>query len=103
MCMDRICACMVPYAPFHSDLICNMTSFRKKMFCPLTPPKGSRVYVRTEYVCACCCICGSILFDLQHDHVLKKLNFDPNPRNGGGVGMARVLRVINLLCNMTIF
>ena len=25
---------------------------------------------------ACCCICYSIKFDMQHDLVLKKLNFD---------------------------
>ena len=25
--------------------------------------------------------------DMQHDHVLKKLNFDPAPRVGGGEGV----------------
>ena len=30
VCKDRVCACMVLYAPFFSNLVCNMTTFRKK-------------------------------------------------------------------------
>ena len=41
--------------------------------------------VRTEYVLACCRIRDSIYFDMQHGHVLKKLNFDLfTPWWGGG-------------------
>ena len=32
VCKDKICACMVLYAPFPSNLICNMTTFPKKLF-----------------------------------------------------------------------
>ena len=52
VCKDRICACMVLYAPFFSNLICNMTIFRKKqqhVFVHLATPQGSRVCVRAEY------------------------------------------------------
>ena len=37
----------------------------------------------------CCCIPDSFKYDLQHDHVLKKLNFDlltPPPGSGAGGG-----------------
>ena len=52
---------------------------------------------------------------MQHDHVLKKLNFDPwNPSSrvagkGGSVGktfanhVAAFLILFNMMCNMTIF
>ena len=59
-------------APF---LICNMLTFRKNVL-TFDPTKGVNVYVGPEYVLACCCIRDSLLFDMQHDHVLKKLNFD---------------------------
>ena len=29
----------------------------------------------------------SIPFNMQHDRVLKKLNFDPTPGSGGGEGL----------------
>ena len=41
----------------------------------LTPSVGGRS-LRVKYSLACCCICDSLKFDMQHDHVLKKLNFD---------------------------
>ena len=42
------------------------------------------------YLLPCCCICYSVKFDMQHDHVLKKLNFylltpSPGSRDRGGV------------------
>ena len=40
--------------------------------------------VRTEYVPACCCIRDFINFDMQHDHVLKNINFDHQIRRVGG-------------------
>ena len=52
MCMDRICACMVPYAPFHSDLICNMTSFRKKFFLTFDPTQGVEGVCK-DRICVC--------------------------------------------------
>ena len=36
----------------------------------------------SKYLLPCCFICDSLLFDMQHDHVLKKLKLDP--RVGGG-------------------
>ena len=45
----------------------------------------------------CCCIYYFLQFDLQHDHVLKKLNFDLlTPRVGGrGRLQAKYLSVIS--------
>ena len=46
----------------------------EKMFLPLTHPGIEGV--RTTYVPECCCTLDAIEFDMQHDHVLKKFNFD---------------------------
>ena len=49
--------------------------------------------LRAKYLLPCCCIRDSLLFDMQHDHVLKKLNFDlltPTPGSGAGVGWSGV-------------
>ena len=56
---------------------------------------------------------------MQHDHVLKKLAFDPNPRverggggviltptpasGGGGLCSKFLMIPFNLICNMTMF
>ena len=59
---------------------------------------------------ACCCICDYILFDMQHDHVLKKMNSDPNARLGWGGGRGSVGKIFAtmllhvsfpLICNET--
>ena len=71
------------------NLICNMTTFRRKKCFDFDPTQGSRVCVKSEYMymLACCCIRDSLQFDMQHNHVLKKLNFDirPTPRVGRGL------------------
>ena len=41
--------------------------------CNLTRGGGC---LRVKYLLQCCCICDSLLFDMQHDHVLNKLTFD---------------------------
>ena len=44
---------------------------------------------RAKYLLPCCCIRYSITFEIQHDHVLKKLNFDlltPMVGVGGSAG-----------------
>ena len=44
--------------------------------------------MQANYLLPSCCICDS-LFDMQHDHVLKKLNFDlltPSPYGCRGRG-----------------
>ena len=63
---------------------------------PISPtPKstlGRRgLSLRANYLLPCCCIHDFISFDMQHDHVLKKLTIDiltPYPRvlEGGGSG-----------------
>ena len=40
--------------------------------------------LRAKYLLSCCCIRDSLSFDLQQDHVLKKLNFDLQGWGGGG-------------------
>ena len=32
--------------------------------------------LRVKYLLPCYCVCHSLKFDMQHDHTLKKLNFD---------------------------
>ena len=44
------------------------------------------VGLQAKYLLPYCCIYDSIQYDMQHDHVLKKKNFDPNHRVGGGGG-----------------
>ena len=51
----------------------------------LTPSVG-RGGLRAKYLLSCCCIRDSLSFDLQQDHVLKKLNFDLQGWGGGGGG-----------------
>ena len=65
------------------------------------------------YLLSFCCIHDSLLFDMQHDHVLKKLYFDPITRVGEGVGgvhgqhicyhVASLVIQFNLIWNMTMF
>ena len=47
----------------------------------LTPPPGSRMCLWAKYLIPCCCKSHQLLFDIQHDHILKKFNFGlgPNP------------------------
>ena len=51
---------------FHFNLICNITDL-------MTP--GSSVCVRTEHLLPWFSMLNSLKFDMQHDYVLKKLNF----------------------------
>ena len=51
-CKDSLCACLVLYAPFPLNLICNMTTFRFFFF-TFDPTPGVKC-VRTEYVLAWC-------------------------------------------------
>ena len=47
-----------------------------------------------------CCVRDSLKYDMQHDHILKKLNFDlltPIPMIEGGGGCGRRLRAKYLL------
>ena len=65
------------FLPF--NLICNITTFRKKCVDLLILPHWSRVCVRTGYVLAWCSTLHSLLFDMQHGTVLSDffLSFDP--------------------------
>ena len=68
--------------------------------------------MQAKYLIPCCCNCDSLKFDTQHDHVLKKWNFDlltPSPGSGGGLPakyfyhVAALVILFNLICNMTMF
>ena len=52
VCKDRICACIVLYAPFPSNLICNMTTFRKKIVVTFDPTPGVKGVCK-DRICAC--------------------------------------------------
>ena len=77
------------------------------MFLTFDPTSGC---VKTEYVLAFCFIRHSLKFDMQHYHVLKKLNFDlltPPPMGGGGGGGGRLFACeisvkVELLPNLNI-
>ena len=46
-----------------------------------TTPRGA--VSPAKYLLPCCCICDSILIDMQFGHVQKKLNFDLLTANPG--------------------
>ena len=59
-----------------------------------------------KYLLPCCCIHDSHLFDMQHDHVLKILNFDYQGQGGGCkekncYHVAAFVISFNLMYNMT--
>ena len=80
----------------------------------LTPKVWGGGGLRAKYLLPCICIRDSIKFDLQHDHVLKKLNLDlrSHPRVRGRAGVyghnfcyhiATFVIPVNLICNMNMF
>ena len=74
MCKGRICACMILYAPFSLiDLQLDYFKKKKKKVLTFDSPPGV-AGVCKDRICRCCCIRDSILFDMQHDHVLKQWN-----------------------------
>ena len=68
----------------------------KKLHFDLLTPRV-RGGVPAKYLLLCCCICDSLLFDMQHDHVLKSLIFDLMTPSPGGRGMDRGLGAKYLL------
>ena len=64
--------------------------WRNLNFDLLDPPQvsglGGGWDLWVKYFLPCCCICDSLKFDMQHEHALQMLNFDPIPRLGGGGG-----------------
>ena len=42
--------------------------------------------------------CDSLLFDMQHDHVLKKMNLDIQGRGRGGMGGLLVKYLLQCCC-----
>ena len=62
------------------------------LFDPPGPVGGGGGGLRAKYLLSCCCIRDFILFDIKHDHVLKKLlkklNFGlcPTPQSTKGLG-----------------
>ena len=77
--------------------------------------------LQAKYLVLCCCNRDSLKFDMQHDYVLKKWNFDLltlSPGSGWGSGGggrgsackqtiwylgAAIVILLNLMCNMTMF
>ena len=77
VCRQNICyhfAALVIYL----NLICNMFMFWKSCILTLRPPvlAGGGGGLLAKYSLLCCCMCDSFYFDMQHDHILKKLNFE---------------------------
>ena len=76
-------ACYVVLHFFPYSLICDMTTFRKKYFYFFTQPKGSRMFVKAEYLLAWCSTLYSLKFDMQHDYFQKNIIFWPlDPTEG---------------------
>ena len=65
-------------------LICNMTMFWINWILTCWGEVG----LWAKYLLLYCCICNSLKFDMQHDHVLPKLNltFWPTGSGRGGCG-----------------
>ena len=93
----RVAAFMIPF-----NLICNMTTFWKTWILTYWPqPHGQGGGemgrgLRAKYLLPCCCISDSLKFDMQHDRVLKKLNFDLltpplSPPRGWDTGLRSVI------------
>ena len=62
------------------NLICNMTTFRKRYSLTFDPhPLGRGCVCGQKYLLPCCCQHRQLKFDMQHDHILKKLSFDLGP------------------------
>ena len=87
MCL-HVALCPIPF-----NLICNMTI-----------GWGLRV----KYLLQRCCICDSLLFDMQHDHVLSKLTFDHRARwvwrgdlRPKCLHVAVFAILFNFICNIT--
>ena len=75
VCKGKIFAYMLWYVSF--PLICYATWLlsEKKLFWPFDPIQGLRVHVRAKALLVCCPIFHSLEFDMQHDHILKRLIF----------------------------
>ena len=52
--------------------MCALCSISFNLICNMTMGGGLQVKYLLSYLCNC----DSHKFDMQHDHVLKKLNFD---------------------------
>ena len=64
---------MIPF-----NLICKATMLWKSWIWTFWPIRVKQWEggLRAKYQLPCCCICDSIYFYMQHDLVLKKLNFE---------------------------
>ena len=64
------------------DHVLKMLTFKV-----LTQPQGrwgGGGVLQAKYLLPCCCIRGSLKFDIQHDHFFEKVDFDlMTPRDGG--------------------
>ena len=86
-------------------------NLKKLNFDFLTQTQGRRDGVCGKICILCCCLCDSLKFDMQYDHVLKKVEFwpfEPTHRVVRGVcgqnicyHVAAFAIPINLICNMT--
>ena len=88
------CCCF--YNSFKLDMQHDHVVEKKLNFDLLDPPQvsglgggGGGWGLWVKYLLPCCCICDSLKFDMQHEHALQMLNFDPIPRLGGGGGGGR--------------
>ena len=89
------------------------SSFRKEKNDLFTPPQGSRVCVRTNYLLSWCSMLKTLQFDMQHKVLLseeeKWLGLLTPPQGRGCVfgqiicyHVASCVVGLNLICNMTI-
>ena len=78
VCVQKICYHVAAYVILFIWYATWQCSERVE-FWPSAPPplqeSGGGGGLRAEYLLPCCCIRDSILFYMQHDHVLQKLNF----------------------------
>ena len=64
-------------------------------------PEGRGGGMRAKYLLLCCCMRHFLLFDMQNDIILKKLNFDlltPTPGPEGGKRGCLLAKYLLLCC-----
>ena len=86
---DKIFATMLLHSLYPLIWYATWPCSEKVEFWPFDPQGRGGVamwgggVLRTKNLLPCCCICETLYYDMQHDHVLKKFIFDPQGRGRG--------------------
>ena len=105
ICGQNICYRVIVFMILF-DLIMQHDYILKTLdFYHLQGSQGGRGVMQAKYLAPCCFNLDSLKFDMQHDHVLKKPNFDlliPSPGSDGFCGL-RAKYLLPCCCNRDLF